>query len=108
LLSDLHPDQYDIWALGSSPIKMDIKSAFRLLKCNPEDFDLIGITLDSSESIVRPKYSIFVHGPTVFSSAIGTPKGRHTFAKTDIKILQSFLVAYKISFQAFKVQSRGF
>jgi hypothetical protein len=25
--------------------KMDIKSAFRLLKCNPGDFDLIGITL---------------------------------------------------------------
>jgi hypothetical protein len=39
---------YDIWALGSSPIEMDIKSAFRLLKCNPEDFDLIGITLEEN------------------------------------------------------------
>jgi voltage-gated potassium channel Kch len=119
--------------------KMDIKSAFRLLKCNPGDFDLIGITLEenyyidkcmpmgcsiscatfeqfstflqwavthetttdyldnyldgfffageatknacnfsilscgiltnnSSESIVRPMYSIFVHGPSLFIS----------------------------------------
>lgn len=28
--------------------KMDIKSAFRLLKCNPGDFDLIGITLEEN------------------------------------------------------------
>ena len=36
--------------LGKSALmaKMDIKSAFRLLKCNPGDFDLLGIQLEEN------------------------------------------------------------